>query len=290
MSEPILAHDLVEAEGGREPESAGADSAPAVRWTYFLHGIFGAGRNWRSVARRWVDGGPGRGGVLVDLRLHGDSTGFRPPHTIQACADDVTRLARSASRVPSTVLGHSFGGKVALAYAARAERLRRVWVIDSTPAARQAPEGSAVRMLATLRAESGPFGSREEAERAIEGHGFPASVARWMVTNLERTGEGWRWRLDLDGMEALLTDFFETDLWPVVEEPPPGLDLHFVKATRSPVLPESVCARIEAAGAATGRVHLHRVEGGHWLNVDAPDAILEMMEAAERGDTFGHGS
>jgi pimeloyl-ACP methyl ester carboxylesterase len=188
------------------------------------------------------------------------------------------------------VLGHSFGGKVALAYAARAERLRRVWVIDSTPAARQAPEGNAVRMLAALRAESGPFDSREEAERAIQGPGFPASVARWMATNLERTEEGWRWRLDLDGMEALLTDFFETDLWPVVETPPQGLDLHFVKATRSPVLPEEACARIEAAGAATGRVHLHRVEGGHWLNVDAPDAILELMESAERGDTDGHGS
>ena len=289
MSGPVVAHELVEAGGEATSGSRAAGAPGTERWTYFLHGIFGAGRNWRSVARRWVDADGGRGAVLVDLRLHGDSTGFPPPHTIQACADDVARLARSTGRAPSGILGHSFGGKVALAYASGAKGLDTVWVIDSTPAARE-PEGGAVRMLEALRTESGPFGSREEAERALGAHGFPKPVARWMSTNLARTGEGWRWRLDLDGMEALLADFFDVDLWAVVEEPPPGMDLHFVKATRSPVLSEEACERIEAAGAVTGRVHLHRVEGGHWLNVDAPDAILDLLESAERGRAGGHGS
>lgn len=290
MSEPLLAHELIEPESGGGAGSDRDGTAAADRWTYFLHGIFGAGRNWRSVARRWVDAGSLRGGVLVDLRLHGDSTGFRPPHTIRACADDVRRLARATGKAPSAVLGHSFGGKVALEVATRGEGLRRAWIIDSTPAAREEPEGSAVRMLEALRAEDGPFGSREDAQRALMKHGFAAPVARWMITNLTRTEAGWTWRLDLDGMQALLEDFFEVDLWPVVEEPPPGLELHFVKATRSPVLTEEACERIEAAGQATGRVHLHRVEGGHWLNVDAPDRLLELMESADRGGADGHES
>lgn len=274
MEEPLLAHERVEPEEG---------ATPASLWTYFLHGIFGAGRNWRSIARRWVDAGRSRGGILVDLRLHGDSTEFGPPHTMQACARDVERLAGSLGRPARGLLGHSFGGKVALQVAAAGPRdLQVVWIVDSTPAARE-PEGNAVRMLETLREEPGPFEDRDAAGAAIRRHGFPPMVARWMTTNLVESGEGWRWRFDLDGLEALLADFFRTDLWPVVEDPPAGVELHFLKATDSEVLPEAACERIERAGRATGRVHLHRVEGGHWLHVAAPDRVLGILERTTPG-------
>ncbi len=289
----MLAHELVRRkdEGGTGGERGPAAAAgEAGDWIYFLHGIFGSGRNWRSVARRWVDRRPGRGAVLVDLRLHGDSTAFFPPHTIRACADDVERLAVALERPTAGILGHSFGGKVALMLAARAPAgLESVWIIDSTPAPRD-PQGSAVRMLDALRSEPGPFDSREAGERALERHGFPRAVARWMGTNLSRDAEGrWRWRLDLDGIEALLSDFFRTDLWGVVEAPPAGVTLHFVKATDSAVLRPADCERIEAAGEATGRVRLHRVRGGHWLNVDAPEAVLALLEGNARAESSAEG-
>lgn len=270
VSAPELAHELVEPEGG---------GAEDLRWTYFLHGIFGAGRNWRSMARRWVDAGPARAGVLADLRLHGDSTGFEPPHTIEACGGDVEDLFAATGRRPFGLLGHSFGGKVALQVAAGApDGLSVVWIVDSTPEVRE-PEGDAVRMLGTLRAEPGPFGSRGEAEAAIRRHGFPAFVARWMTTNLVDEDGAQVWRFDLDGLAALLEDFFRADLWPVVEDPPSGVEIHFLRASESGVLPEAACERIEAAGRDTGRVHLHRVEGGHWLHVAAPDEVLAILDA-----------
>lgn len=266
---PVLAHELVEPDGG---------AASDLRWGFFLHGIFGEGRNWRSMARRWVDGGRRRGGVLVDLRLHGDSTDFEPPHTIAACGGDVLALAHRSGLPPWALLGHSFGGKVALQVAGGAPRgLEIVWIVDSTPSARE-PEGNALRMLETLRAEPGPFADREEAARAIGRHGFPPFVARWMSTNLVEGGGGLRWRFDLDGIEALLEDFFRTDLWDVVEAPPPGLELHFLKATDSDVLPEEACERVEAAGRANGRVYLHRVPGGHWLHIASPAEVLAVLQ------------
>jgi esterase len=283
VTAPILSHEIVRSRGGEDARAGGpARARPPTRWIYFLHGIFGSGRNWRSVARRWVDAGAGRGGVLVDLRLHGGSTGFPPPHTIHACAEDVARLAERTGLTPGGILGHSFGGKVALAVAASPPAgLDVVWVVDSTPSARQA-DGSAVRMMAALRAEGGPFDTREQAESALMAHGFVRPVARWMTTNLAQTDGRWRWTFDLNGLDDLLADFFRTDLWKVVEEPPGELQLHFVKAVESSVLSEADCERIEAAAAATGRVHLHRVQGGHWLNMDAPDAILALLEAGLR--------
>jgi hypothetical protein len=45
------------------------------------------------------------------------------------------------------------------------------------------------------------------------------------------------------------------------------------------VLSEGATARIEAAGRENGRVFLHRMEGGHWLNADNPDAMVELLSA-----------
>jgi hypothetical protein len=78
-------------------------------------------------------------------------------------------------------------------------------------------------------------------------------------------------------MEALLRDFYRLDLWQVIETPPPGLTVHVVKATRSTLLSDRACARIVDASQRHGRVHLHHVDGGHWLNTDNPDAILALL-------------
>ena len=101
-----------------------------------------------------------------------------------------------------------------------------------------------------------------------------------MASNLRRDGDGLVWALDWDAMEALLHDFFARDSWGVVEAPPPGVGLHFIKATESSRLSEAACARLEAASRATGRVHLHRVPGGHWVHTDNPEAVTGLLADA----------
>ena len=261
MSE-LLAHERVMADGSRPRH-----------WLYVLHGIFGAGRNWGSVARRVIRERPDWGCVLVDLRQHGASQGFAPPHTIAAAADDITRMAATIDP-PSAVLGHSFGGKVALAYAATTPAaLRQVWLVDATPAARE-PSGSAWRMLEVVRALPDAFASRDELTGALEQAGFERPTAQWMAMNLERGAGALRWRFDLAAIEELMLDFFRTDLWSVIERPPDGVSIHVVRATESSVLGPEAVQRIQRVGSP---VRLHQVEGGHWLNADNPDALVALL-------------
>ena len=275
---PVLAHDRIVAPDA-DPE----------RWILVLHGIYGAGRNWASVARRLVRSRPDWGAMLVDLRLHGDSRGFEPPHTIEACAEDVRRLVERTGIDAAAILGHSFGGKVALAYVRDAEKPvgeiapvappRSVWVVDSTPSAR-VPDGSAWAMLEVLRRAPGPFVDRAEGVAAVESAGFPNPVAQWMATNLvpSAVGNELVWRLDPDDMEALLRDFFDTDVWAVLESPPEGTRVHVIKARESSVLDEDAVARVEAAARVTGgRTALHEVSGGHWVNADDPQRLHELL-------------
>lgn len=261
-----LHHERVVGPGG-EP----------VRWLYVLHGIFGAGRNWGSIARRVVRERVDWGALLVDLRQHGASQGFPEPHTVAAAAGDLAVLAE-ATVPPDAVLGHSFGGKVALVAAALPElreHVRQLWIIDSTPDARE-PVGSAWQMLLLLQRLPDQFASRDELIAALTGNRVSLPIAQWMATNLHLAHGRYRWRFERTAMGALLRSFFATDAWPVVEHPPPGLDIHFVRATESSVMDPEVLGRARRAGAG-GRVHVHDVEGGHWLNADNPDSIVHLL-------------
>lgn len=252
-----------------------ADGASPGQWLAVLHGIYGAGRNWRSVARDLVGARTDWGAVLVDLRQHGGSLGFTPPHTMERAAADLDTVTVAPIRA---VLGHSFGGKVALLRGRDDPSVRQVWVVDSTPEARD-PEGSAWSMLRILRRLPRRFDDREAAVAALVSERVDRPVALWMTANLDRDDGGFTWRIDLDDMEALLLDFFRTDLWQIVEAPRDGLEIHFIRATRSPVLGMDALARIRDAGVATGRVFVHDVTGGHWLNADNPDALVQLIGA-----------
>jgi len=261
VSSPILHHLLV-----------GDETAP--NQLFVLPGIYGAGRNWATFARGLTERRPDWGVILVDLRLHGHSQGFVGPHTLSSCVHDLVMLARHLRGGPRAILGHSFGGKVAL-MSGPALHPEQVWVIDSTPS-RRSPGGSAYRMLQILRRLPQKFESRGDAVEALESEGLAVDVAHWMGTNLELADGRYRWRFDLADMEELLDDFFRRDLWDVVERPPEPTGIHFVRGSESDVMPISEYIRAREL-AATGHVSVHEIHGGHWLHHDNPEDLLALV-------------
>jgi pimeloyl-ACP methyl ester carboxylesterase len=246
---------------------------------FVLHGFFGSGRNWAGVARGIVRSRPDWEAVLVDLRLHGDSLDAPPPHDLTACALDVARLSASLGPTggPTALLGHSFGGKVALVAADRCDPApAQAWIVDSTPAPGRTGAG-ALKMMDLLTRLPARYAERRAGADAIEAAGFPRFVAEWMATNLVRQGDTYAWRFDRPALGRLLEDFFRADLWPIVEEPPDGAELRFLRATRSSILREGDAARIARLESEGASVRLHELEGGHWLNVDNPDGVVELV-------------
>ena len=60
-----------------------------------LHGIFGAGNNWRSFIQKWHQMRPDLCFVLIDLRNHGGSPHFDSDNTLMQCAFEVLIAIRS---------------------------------------------------------------------------------------------------------------------------------------------------------------------------------------------------
>lgn len=243
-------------------------------WLLFLHGILGSGANWRTIARRLVAARPEWGAVLVDLRMHGRSQGAPPPHTIDAAAEDLVRLAGALGLPVGGVVGHSFGGKVALALRGKLAPAE-TWVLDATPGAREEPRGdpdSAQHVLDALRALPAEFPDRAAFVAAMTGAGFSRALADWLAMNLEPAGAGYRLRLDLDAIGDLLADYYRRDLWSALEAGPGRA--HLVIADRSRALDPDDRGR-----AAALPIAVHTIEAGHWLHMEAPDALLALFSA-----------
>src|SRR5436190_12830448 len=119
----LLSHQIV-----------GVDTGAPRRRLFLLHGIYGSGRNWKTFATNLASARPEYEIVLVDLRNHGASQNAPPPHTIAACAEDLSELARQLGGPPEVICAHSFGGKVAIVYAEKhGEALKKLILLDSPP-------------------------------------------------------------------------------------------------------------------------------------------------------------
>ena len=272
-SEFLVHHDLVTA-GGLAPR----------RWMLVLHGILGSGANWRTFARRLAAACPSWGFVLVDLRAHGQSAGAPPPHSIAAAADDLIRLQAALDRPVRGVLGHSFGGKVALALADRnPARLDQVWVLDAQPGAR--PEelqsertAAVVRMLEQM---PDVLPSRERFVQIVEEQGHDRTFAAWLAMNLRRDGDGYRLRVDMTAIRALFESYYLTDLWHVVERHDKARDLGFVLGGRSDVLREEDRARLLDIARREPHVRVHVLPtAGHWVHIDDPEGLFAVLSSA----------
>jgi len=97
-----------------------------------LHGLFGSGRNWRSIAQQLA---ANHRVLSLDLRNHGASP-WADTMAYGEMVEDLRASLRNRGIDRAAVLGHSMGGKVAmmtaLLYPGEVDRLV---VVDIAPAA-----------------------------------------------------------------------------------------------------------------------------------------------------------
>ncbi len=241
--------------------SQSAGSGP--RRALIVHGILGSGRNWRTISRKLASALPEWHFITVDLRNHGDSHGFGGPHDLRACAADL------ASLQPELIVGHSFGGKVALA-SLRDHGVPEVWVLDALPGPLAGPS-DVEEVIRALREVPLPLARREDLARHLP---LSPSLVAWMTTNLRSTPEGLVWRFDLDAVQEMMRSYWETDFWPLVESTTASVT--FVRALRNERWTPAVLERFEAL-PPWSPVRLLELDAGHWLHADDPEGLVALL-------------
>jgi len=204
------------------------------RVVVLLHGILGSKANWSTPARRLTQQvGPLGWRVLqLDHRAHGHSPAGASPHCLASCAEDVeetlTGLGVGAD-AELVICGHSFGGKVAVAFARRRLAVgtppRMTWLFDSVPGllARTDPEEarrdqSAAFVISVIERLAGrTFTERAELLEALESEGLSKPIAQWIAQTVRSTDNGITLGYDAAVVRALYDDYCSTDFWEVLE-------------------------------------------------------------------------
>tara|TARA_B100001758_G_scaffold64610_1_gene53840 strand:- start:440 stop:1717 length:1278 start_codon:yes stop_codon:yes gene_type:complete len=263
----------------------------------FLHGILGSRRNLLSFAKRMAEEMPSWQFLLVDLRCHGQTntesteSGERRfgEDSVESAARDVIETLQSLKFYPHMLVGHSFGGKVAMSMVhqfSQGERNKvlprpvQVWVLDTVPGDAWARTGDHPKdTINFVRTLDTPFASRKHLVDSLTGAGFTIEGAQWMTTNLKPAKDGNKgeldWVFDLDGIKDMYSSYEATNLWPMLETQPKGLEVDFVRAERSAfVWAEEDVNRLLNTGA---RIHFLE-NSSHWVHIDNPNSLLNIMK------------
>ena len=270
------------AAGGSDEGLAARTLGERGPWVVFVHGLFGQGKNWTTIAKGLADG---HRVLLLDLPNHGHSPWTDRVDYVDMAELLAVELERLAE--PVTLVGHSMGGKVAMQLALRRpELLRALVVVDIAPVEypvrggrtddpdeEAAPFGDFIAAMRALDLEA--LDSRSQADEALRGAVPSRMVRSFLLQSLSReeSGGGWRWKLNLALLER---DLGELRGFP---EPPAGAAfdgpvLWIAGANSHYVLPEDR-DRMDALFPLT---QLVTVKGaGHWVHSEQPEIFLATL-------------
>jgi pimeloyl-ACP methyl ester carboxylesterase len=252
----------------------------AIRWVSWgehgptvvlVHGARAHADWWNAVAGNLVEAG--RRVVALDLSGHGDS-GRRAHYSAELWADEVAEVIAEKAGGYATVVGHSMGGWVSIACAARRpEQVRAVVLLDCAVRrpredAEWEPRGMRERPLRRYR-------SRQEAVESFRlvppQPASPELLRAVAEASVRQAADGsWTWKFD-PAMAQSFSDGLIRDHLHRVRCP-----LHLVYGTEDPIVS---AATAEQIGAMLGRpVPATPIEGAyHHALLDHPEEVAAAL-------------
>ncbi len=234
-----------------------------------LHGLFGSSDNFRSVAihlERRLNV------IRVDLPAHGLS-GTLPCLTFEAMAEAVVEHLNALNIERCYLMGHSLGGKVAMAIAGSvsAEHIERVIVVDIAP--RLYPPHHDEIFAALLSLDLNAIKKRSEADKLLRTQIPEAGVRAFLLKSLYTDSQGqFKWRFKL---QQLHKDYEE------LRKPPPftqrtDMPALFIKGGDSDYLAASDEKSIRDRFS---KPTFKEIGGtGHWLHAEKPGLFTKLVK------------
>ena len=234
-----------------------------------LHGVFGSGDNWATVARALSAHFEVH---TLDLRNHGKS-----PHDAHInyalMTQDLIEYFDTYNIEKAMVLGHSMGGKVAMNFALNhPQRVSHLVVVDiGLKASDLSYHEQLIKDMKSV--EISAFNSRSELEIAFKAKISDYSVRQFLLKNIYRTDDkSFTWRYNLAALEANI-DHIGAALEAsdkVYEQPTlliRGGNSKYVSNTDFNTFAQhfSSCSLLTINGA------------GHWVHADKPLVLLQYL-------------
>ncbi|NLA25440.1 MAG: alpha/beta fold hydrolase [Bacteroidales bacterium] len=246
-----------------------------------LHGLYGSGDNWLSIANKFSDEYTVH---LPDLRNHGKSP-HHNVHTYQAMSDDIFDYVEKLNIKSFSLAGHSMGGKVAMFFAKKhPAMLEKLIILDISPRTYHQLNEASNHSLFHLNMMSFLLNSGvEKAQTLSEAENILMSglnnlrLSQFMLKNLERTEFGMKWRINLNDLIKSLPEISEglnPDDFIDRKILVPSL---FLRGSKSDYLPEEDNKLVKFIFPNSKIITINNA--GHWLHAEQPKEVFKEMKA-----------
>lgn len=228
-----------------------------------LHGLFGSSDNWRGIAKQLAQHAQV---ITVDLRNHGQS-----PHSSQQnyplMVDDLMELLDDLKVDKVNIMGHSVGGKVAMAFTeAHPERVDKLVVVDISP--RQYTDDHRVIFNAIMAIDLSLYTRRRQVDQALSDVLTDRAVRQFLIMNITSENGQLSWRINLQALYDNYPDFLAA----VVEKNNVDIASCFIRGGRSPYIKQE---DEDLIATHFTRSEIFTIEqAGHWVHAEAPQQFL----------------
>ncbi len=231
-----------------------------------LHGLFGSADNWRGLAKQLAIVAQV---ITVDLRNHG-----RSPHsakqTYELMADDLAELVEELNLRSIDLIGHSIGGKVAMAFSQHhPELLRKLVVVDIAPRSYADEHSSIFKSLLGL--DLSLYSTRNDVDKALSVSLPIKAVRQFLLMNLAVDNAQLNWRINLPA----LYDAYPQLLSAVCEGQQNSVPSCFIRGGLSNYIQVQDITLIQTSFPNSEIVTIEHA--GHWVHAEAPEAFLNTI-------------
>ncbi|MCG6201958.1 alpha/beta fold hydrolase [Psychromonas antarctica] len=224
---------------------------------FIIHGLFGSLSNLAGVASALQQS---HRIISIDLRNHGNSP-HSPTMSYHEMANDVFELADNLNINSFSILGHSMGGKVAMACALQQpERIHKIAIADIAPVPypdQHSDVFAGLQALAKL-----PITSRKSADLILAQYLHTLEVRQFLLKSLQKKGDTYQLQFNLP---SLIANYESIRGWPTMPNTF-NKETLFIKGNNSNyIIVDNQSAILHLFPKAKIKVIKN---AGHWLHVE----------------------
>ena len=228
-----------------------------------LHGFLGSSDNWVTLGKIYAEHFKV---FIIDQRNHGQSfhsDDFDYHHLTSDLSDFI--VEKSLTNV--SLIGHSMGGKVVMKYVLEnPDQINKLIVADMAPKSYPVDYNLIFSALNAIDIEN--LKSRGEAERILSSHIADFGMRQFLLKNLTRNGDGYKWKANFKVLEANIEKIGD---WSTRSQAFEGPTL-FINGKQSDYVRDIDEPTILSHFPAVSRV---TIDAGHWLHAEKPNEFME---------------
>lgn len=247
-----------------------------------LHGLYGSSDNWMTIGRKLSENYEV---WLLDLRNHGKSL-HHEIHNYDVMKDDLYDFILEQRIENPVIVGHSMGGKAAMAFAlSYPDLISKLIVLDIAPKSYlfslEGMKGELNHkgiLSALISVELDKFTRREEVFEDLSNRIGNARISHFLMKNIKRDSEKkFIWALNLEALNNNLKDILDGFSGKEVDSniTSIGFPVLFIKGANSDYILEDDKEEIEDIFPYAQFQSIK--DAGHWLHVEQPEQLLKVL-------------